>query len=143
METVHRRGVKFFITIKLLLYFCRCQCELCVAMPTQDESICCREQKVVHKIPDTVKCITSHENFSAVCLNEDVLEVAYMTYKQYVHLDYENNWKRYTAYRQFIRWIYHHLGEKVRIPIPARVVHKIRETFPLQEGQHVGFTYAD
>lgn len=113
-------------------------------MPTERESICCREQELVNqKIPDGVTCITSHHSFSAVCLNEDVLNVAYMTYKQYVRLDYGNNWKRYTAYRQFVRWVYHYLGEKVRVPLPACAVAKIRQTFPLQQGQHVGFTYAD
>lgn len=124
-------------------FLCRCHCGQCVVMATEDESVCCREQeKVLQKIPDSAKCILDHHNFHSVCLNEDVLEVAYYTYKHYRNIDDGNNWKRYTAYRQFICWCYHYLGYKVRVPIPACAVNKIRQTFAIQE-QYVGFSYAD
>ncbi|XP_004227445.2 P2X purinoceptor 7-like isoform X1 [Ciona intestinalis] len=122
-----------------------CQCGLCECMAAAQESVCCREQEQVsQKMPDSANCITEHKNFDPVCLNEDVLEVAYSTYQQHSNLDDGNNWKRYTAYRQFIRWCYGYLGMKVRVPIPACVVNKIRHSFPLQEGQeYVSLRFAD
>lgn len=46
--------------------------------------ICWREQDVAQQTLDDITCITSHDFTSPLCLNEDMLNVAYMTYKQYV-----------------------------------------------------------
>lgn len=57
-------------------------------MPTQDESVCCRE---LAQILDTLaepdcgqpECITLHPGFNAVCLDRWSLKTAYLTYRQH------------------------------------------------------------
>ena len=82
-----------------------------------ERSVCCLEQdKVTARAAtqDGIKCITEHDGFSAVCLNEHVL------------LD---SWRGYTAYRQFVRWCYQFLGRHFRLPLPAVGVHAMRNRF--------------
>ena len=54
------------------------------------------------------QCIASDPRFDAVCLNPTVLDVAYFAYKQ-THKPKrkfsENEKYRYTAYRQFVRYV--------------------------------------
>ena len=51
-------------------------CGMCSAMPTAAECLCCQEvDELAWKLQDLL-CITQHENFTAVCLNEDVLRTA-------------------------------------------------------------------
>ena len=63
-------------------------------MPTVDESVCCREITVVADRSDQEEasqdgCITHHPAFQSVCLDEWVLEVAYLAFQQhYEPLDY-------------------------------------------------------
>ena len=49
--------------------------------------------------------------------------------------------KRYTAYRQFVRWCWHFLGKEVRVVIPSCAVVKIRTAFP--DENYTGFHQAD
>ena len=55
-------------------------------METIAECVCCQEQgNVRRKIEDHgegITCITKHTNFDAVCLNVDVLQTAYYSYRQ-------------------------------------------------------------
>ena len=54
-------------------------------MEMAEESVCCREQhKVVQKREQQadIPCITQHDGFQPVCLNEEVLSVAYSAYRQ-------------------------------------------------------------
>ena len=91
-------------------------------------------------------CITNHESFQAVVLNEDAL---------YTHLVALNDmWSsylpardnvptksyRYAAYRQFT-WFAHNrrLGRGIRRRIPACVLRIIREKFPDPRGDYVGY----
>ena len=48
---------------------------------------------------------------------------------------------RYTGYRHYVRWIYGYLGKDVRIPLPSCVVKAIKDKFPSNIDQHVGFKY--
>ncbi|XP_057682231.1 uncharacterized protein LOC130909582 isoform X4 [Corythoichthys intestinalis] len=108
-----------------------CSCGTCVAMPTVGESLCCREQERTRgKMEDAgVKCITQHSGFQPVCLNIEVLQTAYFAYRQSYQDQAGNNWKQYTAYRQFVQWVYKYLGQQIRVPLPACVVKAIRTAF--------------
>jgi len=50
---------------------------------------------------------------------------------------------RLAAYRQFTWWAHGSLGKKRRRVIPACVVKTIRETFPEDDGDYVGFKEAE
>lgn len=68
----------------------RCQCEVCVIMPTAIECVCCAENNNVQgkmanyhaKTGKQLRCITQHPGFHTVCLDEYVLDTAYSHYKQ-------------------------------------------------------------
>ncbi|XP_078690685.1 uncharacterized protein LOC144921505 [Branchiostoma floridae x Branchiostoma belcheri] len=109
-----------------------CSCGRCEAMPTVEESVCCQEQmRVVEKrerVPG-ILCITEHHGFQTVCLDEEVLETAHNGYQDHYGEHLGNEWKRYTAYRQFVRWCYVHLGRNVRVPLPSCAVTAIRRAF--------------
>jgi hypothetical protein len=57
-------------------------------MATEEECVCCMENDCIldkilsHKHGD-IRCITEHRGFASVCLDEDVLEAAYYTFRQY------------------------------------------------------------
>ena len=55
-------------------------------MPTSVECLCCHEvDKVIEKTQENdveVDCITFHEGFEAVCLNQWVLQAAYFAYRE-------------------------------------------------------------
>ncbi|XP_057675034.1 uncharacterized protein LOC130905535 [Corythoichthys intestinalis] len=112
-----------------------CSCECCAVMPTVGECVCCGEQERVREKMEGagVQCITQHPGFQPVCLNVDVLQTAYYAYRQNYEDQSGNNWKRYTAYRQFVRWVYEFLGRRIRVPLPACVVAQIRTSFPSPE----------
>ncbi|XP_019625436.1 PREDICTED: uncharacterized protein LOC109470798 isoform X2 [Branchiostoma belcheri] len=50
-------------------------------------------------------------------------------------------WKRYTTYRQFVRWCYEFLGKKNRVTLPSCTVDAIRSHFPSPD--YTGFREAD
>ncbi|KAH6942394.1 hypothetical protein HPB50_004289 [Hyalomma asiaticum] len=92
-----------------------CSCGRCVPMNTEHESVCCREVERANAfIAAGTDCITLHPTFNRVCLDVHVVEVAYYWLMEdrpsqvddpEIHRRY-----RYTAYRQFTRWIWHRLG---------------------------------
>ena len=64
-------------------------------MPTAMECACCHQQEKVKRRSEQqpgITCITEHDGFSAVCLNEHVLQTAYYQYRQqYGRIDDEDN----------------------------------------------------
>ena len=90
-----------------------------------------------------LQCIANHPGFQTVCLDPYVLQVAYYQYRQQYEERPEqgNALKRYTAYRQFVRWCWHFLGKEVRVVIPSCAVVKIRTAFP--DENYTGFHQAD
>lgn len=46
---------------------------------------------------------------------------------------------RYTAYRQFVRLVWYHLGKRSRKVLPSCIVCNIRAAFPSEE--YAGFKY--
>ncbi|XP_061193720.1 P2X purinoceptor 7-like [Saccostrea echinata] len=120
-----------------------CSCGHCPEMATVTESICCHEipevMTVLHE--DAGKtCITLHQGFEPVCLNQYVLRTAYFEYRQqYQDLPESNDRMRYIGYRQLVRWCWGWLGRNVRVPLPACAVTKVRETYPEETGTYHGF----
>ncbi|XP_077544608.1 uncharacterized protein LOC144157684 [Haemaphysalis longicornis] len=116
-----------------------CTCGLCVAMPTLAECVCCRE------IPEaTAKqaagCITAHPHFHTLCLDEVVLDVAYLMLRQHgVRVERTKKY-RYISFSQLAHWLWGYLGLNNRKVLPACAVTKIRETFP--SAQYTGFRHA-
>lgn len=90
-----------------------------------------------------IECITTHPGFHSVCLDPWSLQTAYLHYRQQygqmedVHGTLERY--RHTAYRQLVRFCFGWLGKKNRVVLPSCAVNKIRETFPSNSGQYVGF----
>ncbi|XP_077544509.1 uncharacterized protein LOC144156589 [Haemaphysalis longicornis] len=110
------------------------------------ESRCSREiPRLDVRVPEGEKCITSHQTFRDGCLNIHALEIAYYALMEYrpalldgmdIHSRY-----RYTAYRQFVRWIWHVLGAGRRVPLPSCVVNSVKGTFPSEA--YTGFKYPE
>lgn len=136
-----------------------CSCENCTNMDRHRERVCCHDiHECQEKCDDSIinyeqeqpyDCITYHPGFAAVCLNFEVLDVAWYGYKQQYGADgYENanvhRRRRHIAYRQLARFLFHILGRTNRYVLPSCAVHAIREAFPSQEAEpYVGFRYAD
>ncbi|XP_061918108.1 P2X purinoceptor 7-like [Entelurus aequoreus] len=119
-----------------------CTCQNCVNMETVAECVCCSEIEAVTRTMEEegVKtCIIDHHGFPSVCLDEWVLQTAYYAYKQQygVLQQQQNERRRHTAYRQFVRFCWGYLGKDIRVVLPACVVHKIRTTFPSMD--YTGF----
>ena len=55
-----------------------CKCGHCVLMPTEKESICCREvDQFMCKVQDLdIECVTDNGYFTTLCVDREVLDVA-------------------------------------------------------------------
>ncbi|XP_049522492.1 uncharacterized protein LOC125945007 [Dermacentor silvarum] len=114
-------------------------------METQLESVCCTEIDCVDALRGNEAYITWHSRFVQACLNVHALEVAYYALMEdrlalveapEIHRRY-----RYTAYRQFARWVWHWLGRGNRKVLPSCVVAAVRDAFPSEV--YAGFKYRD
>ena len=82
------------------------------------------------------------QDMDILVLNEGVLALARLLYRDVLVLpedDDINKGKRHTAYKQFILWQHGYLGSGIRVVVPSCCVWKIRDKFPDQFGQYVGF----
>jgi hypothetical protein len=50
---------------------------------------------------------------------------------------------RFVAYRQLVHWCWGWLGRRIRVPLPACAVARIRKEFPAEDGVYTGFNYDD
>ncbi|XP_055863255.1 P2X purinoceptor 7-like [Biomphalaria glabrata] len=122
-----------------------CKCGNCGIPAKKEEKKCCYDESTISKKMSihNIGCITNHPDFYSVCLNLAVLEVAFYQYSEENatnHKDVDIHRKyRYVAYRQFARWIFHRLGRKRRVILPACVVKQIRDKFPSE--LYTGFKY--
>ncbi|XP_073451281.1 P2X purinoceptor 7-like [Aquarana catesbeiana] len=124
-----------------------CSCERCIKMPTQVESICCREVDAVDAcIPEGHQCITQADTFLSQIVHHEHVRIANIA----IHLDNipivdanNNRRLRKTAYRMFIAWIYGILGKGNRRVIPSCAVNAVRHVFPDPNGSYVGFLYSN
>ena len=88
--------------------------------------------------------MTLSDEFKMVCLEKAVLETNLATISQYTgeHFEYDNSNYRFSAYKQFISWVYGRLGKRVRQVIPSCIVWAIRKKYPSDDGEYVAFSHA-
>lgn len=127
-----------------------CDCRQCKKMPTDSECLCCHEyEECKEKIQPGKKCIIECEDFEIISLRKVVLDLEITKNRIRRGLSSDsgprnNDVYRYTAYCNFISWIFdRRLGRGNRVPVPACVVSKIREKFPAVDGLYVGFKESD
>ncbi|XP_033114166.1 P2X purinoceptor 7-like [Anneissia japonica] len=111
-------------------------------MPTMKEPKCCMEYKQMQdkmvRAGMQGGCITSYPGFEHVCLNEWVLQLTYISYRQQygaraVLPHSREEQYRHIAYRNLVRFCYGYLGRLNRVTLPACAVLKIRKAFPNPE----------
>ena len=128
-------------------------------MPSNREKVCCHNiprcrQRFVDAVTkysqeEPYQCICAHEGFRVNCLRWDVLDIAWMAYKQHYGADgYDdpnvNKRYRHIAYRQLARLLFGVVGRSNRYILPSCAVTIIRNTFPIQqEEQYTGFMFAE
>lgn len=134
--------------------FCRCAgCDVVPAIP-KNYAYCCKEVLSVsvreksfaialaEKI-GTLKCITHHPSFKALCLNTEALDListhggVFPSFAPGEGDDRKNQDYRYMAYRSFNKWVHnkHTIGNRIEIPLCA--LKKIMERFPVQPAERV------
>ncbi|XP_064471498.1 P2X purinoceptor 7-like [Ornithodoros turicata] len=125
-----------------------CSCGNCMQMEDEISSVCCNEQGRVQDVMEdaNVLCITYHHLFHKHCLDADTIDLEKIkmlgTDSNSLGGRRRNKAKRYIAYRQFIFWIYHRLGEGNRVVIPSCAIRRIRDEFPSEDGDYTGFRHA-
>ena len=80
-----------------------------------------------------------------VCLERVVLETNLATISRYIGetFEFENTNYRFSAYTQYISWIYVRLGKRIRQVIPSCVVWAIQKKYPSDDGEYVPFNYVE
>ena len=65
-----------------------CSCEHCALLPKQRECLCCKQFQHYdeHYITEDIPCISLHPDFDIICLNNTVLETAYVVFMRYKRL---------------------------------------------------------
>ncbi|XP_069812026.1 uncharacterized protein [Dendropsophus ebraccatus] len=124
-----------------------CHCGNCILLPTTEECICCRDVHMATmklEEDDTISCITDHNMFVETCLNKAQLTICemYRCFGNTHTAPMENRNFRKAAYRMFTMWVHGYLGPKKRRPIPACAVNKVRQAFPEENQEYVGFRQA-
>ena len=99
------------------------------------------------------KCITDSSAFRIMCLNEDILRVSFrrtLTIRKKRRKSsremFDDRARRWTAYSQFIFWIYDGiLGKSIRKMLPNCVYmyNAIRQTFPSHNCEYTDFSPGD
>lgn len=73
----------------------RCTCGHCHPMPTNAESVCCKEIQqvcaVINEEEPEKRCITELTSFAPACLQRTVLRIAYYSYRQHYEEISESN----------------------------------------------------
>ncbi|XP_067290072.1 P2X purinoceptor 7 isoform X2 [Pseudorasbora parva] len=114
-----------------------CSCGNCSRL-SPAENVCCKDITQV----DGVACITDHPGFEPVALNPYVLQAVYGTFRQFfgeMTNPTLNSAYRHLAYRNFVRWCWGYLGRHIRVVIPSCAVTRIRQQFPEQNENYIGF----
>lgn len=113
-----------------------CQCEFCRPMKKEEENVCCQNAWKNHE----------HPLFDNHILTEHNLELAMQSNADFLNYPFDpanNSSWRYTAYRQYIIWVWGKLGYRNRKVVPSCVVWKIRDRFPDPTGNYTGFMDAE
>lgn len=108
-----------------------CKCGKCRPMPSPIENVCCGRRI----------CVTNYQAFHLACMNPNVLHIAIRNNADWRAdpVVYNNTSFRKAAYRQYILWVYEHLGRGNRRVAPSCVVLHIRATYPSADGTYMGF----
>ena len=130
-----------------------CACNTCKPMPDDKQSVCCNDNANIASKKGDANCITVHGAFQQFVLHEDALNLLrhnLLIYEKKAHnigqlRSVANKSWRYLAYRQFWNWVnsWKKMGKNVRFPIPSCVVNCIREKWPDENNQYVGFLEAE
>ena len=131
-----------------------CKCNSCTNMDSHRERVCCREvQQSIDRLCEAVThynhvmpfdCITQHPGFQLNCLRWEVLDNAWLAYKQQYGVqayEHESAHKRYRhiAYRQLARFLFGIVGRENRYALPSCAVKLIRQTFPSPNEEYTGY----
>lgn len=125
-----------------------CICQHCFNMPTERESLCCREvEPCVELLGQRNSCITETEDFRSACFCEASLKATLVLMRYTKGLTrpldhYDNRVYRYAAYRSFTAYVHGRLGQGIRKIIPACAVTAIRQTWPSENGIYRGYLNA-
>jgi hypothetical protein len=130
-----------------------CLCNNCSAMNSDQESLCCLELQHIKEMCGTKQCFTESNQFKNTILNDDVILIARHKVMCYERNKTKlkklraqcNSSSRYLAYREFVYWLNarKRLGKNVRIVIPSCIVTRIRQKWPEESGEYVGFKLHD
>ena len=91
-----------------------------------------------------LNCITKNSGFQSLCLDDDVLRVAYLQIRseqkkrrKSVAQNYDNKARRWLSYKQCVFWIYEQtIGENIHKLLPSCVYASIRKKYPAFEGEN-------
>ena len=120
-----------------------CKCGNCRPMKTEEESRCCRDDgEVPQSYFGEHLCVTSHSNFSAVCLQDQVLKTTLHMLNDIRGdtINVRNTSMRYAG--QYTWWVHNHLGKGVRKVIPSCAIWTIRDMYPEENGYYVPYQEA-
>ena len=60
-----------------------CECEKCTVF-SEKECVCCQEWDILHdRLEGGVDCVTDHQEFATICMNEAVLATAYVAFMRF------------------------------------------------------------
>ena len=141
---------------------CRCRCGKCPAQDSEVDSLCCLEVNAARECIDRHKvnaaqdkdkdqdqdsgeprCLSATSGFATVCLDAEVLLVAYTHYNRLPGPQQRERRSRYTAYRQLARWLHGRMGRHHRTPLPACCVEMIHKAFPSPDGTYVHYQVSE
>ena len=136
-----------------------CLCNHCKNMDIPRERVCCHDIRAcLDKLPDAItryeqfgpfNCISQHPGFIRNCTLPEVLDNAWLSFRQHygpnAYNDNGNANRRYRhiAYRQLARFLFGVVGKDNRFCLPSCCVTIIRETFPDVNNTYTGFLFSD
>ncbi|XP_053560754.1 P2X purinoceptor 7 isoform X2 [Bombina bombina] len=123
-----------------------CSCSNCIAMPTEEESVCCREiRNIDPHLPNENLCVCDAHFVQTYLMNRAHLKELhrYASGFKKLRLPSVNALQemdlRRIAYRKFTMWIYKCIGPTDQRPIPSCLVKAVRSQYPAQDDINVGF----
>ena len=123
-----------------------CQCSQCKREIQEIDSLCCTEVPAIMEDKfEGKKYITLAHEFELLCLNKTILKNVLVGLHETRrdplenYKDLQNRSLRFAAYKQFIWWIFQHLGKGNRRVIPSCVVSRPTRKLPEADGQYTQF----
>ena len=113
-----------------------CKCGNCLLGKRKVDYLCCFEVHALNSKFDTEKtsCIIQSNEFEMLCTSEIVLKNVLIglheTRRDHLGYNFSNRLLGYSTYKQYIWWVFKHLGKGNRKVIPSCTLWKFREHFP-------------